>query len=268
MKIYLHQTKINEIPEINYKYFYEVFENNLNADIIVCPEVFLSGFDFKNLDSIVLESESYLRKIQTMCQSSKTAFLGSFLWKEKNRYFNRAFFIDETGGFLGIYDKQHLIPAFQEEQYLSAGKENVFFSFKGMQIGLAVCYDLRFPELFRQYAAKETDLIFLIAQWPLERIDHMITLARARAIENQCYVIVVNAIGQSRNQTLGGHSMVIGPKGDILLDLGKSHKGKPAQIHLAEVLKWRAEFPALYQYSRPNIFRPNFLTKLFNRFEK
>ncbi|MDH4261781.1 MAG: hypothetical protein OEV78_01915 [Spirochaetia bacterium] len=263
MKIYLHQTQIHDNSEVNFKNLTEVFENNLHVDIIICPEVFLSGFNYKNLKAIAHESELYLRKIQYLCKSSKSAFLGSFFWEEKNRFYNRAFFVDETGGFLGIYDKQYLIPAFQEDKHLTPGKNNIFFTFKGMQIGLAICYDLRFPELFRKYAAKETDLIYLIAQWPVERIDHMIALAKARAIENQCYFVVVNAIGHSFNQNLGGHSMVIGPKGNILLDLGKSKKGNDTQIHLSEVLKWRSEFPALYQYSRPKIFNPTFLNKLF-----
>jgi len=269
MKIYIHQTKIDEKPEINFKYLYEVFEKNLHVDIIVCPEVFLSGFDFKNLESVVKENEIYLQKIRALCKSSRTAFLASFLWKDKNRFYNRAFFVDELGDFLGIYDKQRLIPAFKEEKYLSAGITSGIFTFKGMRIGLAVCYDLRFPELFRKYAAKEADLIFVVAQWPLERIEHMIALAKARAIENQCYVIVANAVGQCGNHVMGGHSLAIGPKGDIFLDLGASKKGAEIQVHLADVLKWRDEFPALYQYSRPGIFNPSFLSRFLpGRFGK
>ena len=254
MKIYLHQTRIYENPETNFKNLYDIFENNLHVNIIICPEVFTSGFKFKNLDEIVIANTEYLRKIQLICQSTKTAFLGTFFWREGRHTYNRAFFIDDEGNFLAIYDKQHLIPAFQEEKYLTPGRKNAVFTYKGMRIGLAICYDLRFPELFRKYAAVEVDLILLTAQWPQERIDHLISLSKARAIENQCYFVVVNATGQVGNTVMGGHSMVISPLGKTILDLGKTNKGNECQIHLSEVLKWRAEFPVLYQYSRPLLF--------------
>lgn len=264
MKIYLHQTEVHENTGLNVQSLYDVFEQNLQADIIICPEVFTSGFNYKMISEISEQNEDYLKKIQLMCNASKTAFLGSFFWKDGSHFYNRAFFIDENGSILGLYDKQHLIPAFDEEQYLKNGTKISLFTFKGMRIGLAICYDLRFPELFRRYASRETDLIFLMAQWPVERIEQMITLARARAIENQCYFVIVNAVGKSGKVQMGGHSMIIGPKGDILIDLKKSHTGDQFQVHLSEVLKWRTEFPALYQYSRPMLFK----TKLFRWLNK
>lgn len=259
MKIFLHQTPVSDNMNLNFQKLYEVFENNLTVDLIICPEVFTSGFNFEKLDEITAENKEILKKIQTVCGASQTAFLGSFLWKEGVYVYNRSFFVDETGNILGIYDKQRLIPAFKEEQYLKAGSKNAFFTFKGMQIGLAICYDLRFPEIFRKYAGREADIIFLPAQWPQERIEHMVALARARAIENQCYFVVVNAVGKSGKRQMGGHSMVINPKGDIVLDLNSATKGDQIQVHLSEILKWRTDFPALYQYSRPLMFSSKIL---------
>jgi predicted amidohydrolase len=264
MKIYLHQTEIKPDSSINIQNLYDVFENNLQADLIVCPEVFTSGFKYNQIEDISRENKDILKKIQYMCSSSKTAFLGSFLWKDGTNYFNRAFFIDELGGILAYYDKHNLIPAFNEQEYLKPGSKISVFTFKGMRIGLAICYDLRFPELFRKYAAHEVDIIFLVAQWPEERLEHFITLARARAIENQCYFIAVNAVGKSSKIQMGGHSMAINPKGEFILDLKKSKNGNIIQVHLYEVLKWRAEFSALYQYSRPALFSAKLL-RWFNK---
>ena len=96
MKIYLHQTEIKPDSSINIQNLYDVFENNLQADLIVCPEVFTSGFKYDQIEEISRENKDILKKIQYMCSSSKTAFLGSFLWKDGANYFNRAFFIQNS----------------------------------------------------------------------------------------------------------------------------------------------------------------------------
>ncbi|MDH4199879.1 MAG: hypothetical protein OEV66_05800 [Spirochaetia bacterium] len=252
MKLYLHQTVIDPDTNKNFEKLKEVFEKKLRVDLIVCPEVFLTGFQYENLNRIARENKTFLENIQDLCLAHRTGFLGSFFWKEGDAFYNRAFFVSETGDILGAYNKQKLIPAFKEDKYLSKGNKLSIFSFKEMRVGIAICYDLRFPEIFRKYASREVDIVFLLAQWPETRIDHMITLSRARAIENQCYFIVVNATGSSQNIKMGGHSLCIDPTGKIILDLESTAHGEQVQVHLSDVLKWREEFRALYEYSRPS----------------
>jgi len=258
MKIYLHQFTPDLEPGINYQALVEIFEKNSNADLIVCPELFLTGFAYDKLEELATENLYHIKNIQKLCANSKTAFAGTFFWKEGKRYFNRALFIDDQGDILTFYDKRNLIPAFKENEYLTAGKKKSIIKYKEVYTGIAICYDLRFPELFREYGKKETDLVIVMAQWPESRMEHLKILASARALENQCYLVVVNTVGMVGKIEMAGHSMIVSPRGEILLDLQKSNRGKLFQIHLAEVLKFRSEFPVLYQYSRPGIFNKKF----------
>ncbi|MES0489149.1 MAG: nitrilase-related carbon-nitrogen hydrolase [Leptospirales bacterium] len=267
MRLYLNQFNLHDDIENNFQQVLEVFEKSSLYDLIVSPEVFTSGFQYKELSSISKKNKDFIHTISNQCRKHSTAFCGSLFWKEKKKYTNRAFFIDDQGDIISMYDKVHLIPTFRENEFLHAGKKTSIIKYKELYIGLAICYDLRFPELFRKYAKKEVDAIIIMAQWPQERKDHMIALAKARAIENQCYIILVNTIGKSGKTIMAGNSMVIHPKGDILLNLGSAQTGKDYQVHLAEILKWRAEFPVLYQYSRPRLF-PGSPSKFINNAEE
>jgi len=254
MRLYLNQFSLHEDMEVNFQHVLEVFEQSSLIDLIVSPEVFTSGFQYRELPTISEKNRDFVHIISNQCRKHQTAFCGSLFWYEKKKYTNRAFFIDDKGDILSMYDKVHLIPTFREHEFIRPGKNISIIKYKELYIGLAICYDLRFPELFRKYAKKEVDAILVMAQWPQERKDHMIALAKARAIENQCYIILVNTTGKSGKMTMAGNSMVIHPKGEVLLNLGNSQEGKDYQVHLAEILKWRSEFPALYQYSRPRLF--------------
>ncbi len=254
MKIYLHQFELDETATVNLQRLRNVFEENPGVDLVVAPEVFTSGFSYDRLNEIFNENRRALEHICSLCESYSTAFTGSFFWREKKGFYNRAYFISSEGEIIASYDKNNLIPAFREDHYLLPGKKKASFMYNEMRIGLAICYDLRFPELIRQYGKQETDLVIVPAQWPAERVHHMTALARARAIENQCYLVVVNAVRGPGKVNMAGHSMVIDPRGEIILDLGGSGIGAEAEVHLAEVIKYRTEFPALYQFSRPRLF--------------
>ncbi|MDH5721445.1 MAG: hypothetical protein OEZ13_12635 [Spirochaetia bacterium] len=249
MKIYLNQTKTENDTYKNFNKLEKVFEKE-NCDLIISPELFLAGFEFKNLSERAAEEFDYLQKIQKLCALHKKAFCASFLVREKKDFFNRAFFIDDKGGFVQTYDKNNLIAVLKEDKFLKKGVKESFFRYKNISMGPAICYDLRFPELFRRYAKKETEVYLVMAQWPHERITQMITLAKARAIENQCYVILVNAVGLCKSIKMGGSSLVINSYGGELLNLRNALSGKSFELNLKEIHKHRKEFPALYSYSR------------------
>ena len=112
-------------------------------------------------------------------------------------------------------------------------------------IGMSICYDLRFPELYRELAAKKTNLMVNIANWPIDRIEHWITLLKARAIENQSFIIGVNRTGTDPNNTYNGNSMIIDPMGKVVLDAGESPGVYGSTIEIETVNSWRKTFPAL-----------------------
>jgi len=116
---------------------------------------------------------------------------------------------------------------------------------KGLRIGLSICYDLRFPELFRKYAKERVDIIVDIANWPVERIEHWYTLLKARAIENQCYIVGVNRVGSDKLIAYSGWSSVFGPVGDEILCLREGEEVGIVEVHREEVIRTRNKYPFL-----------------------
>lgn len=250
MKVYLHQFQISFDPQENLRQIQEGFTVAKGADLLVVPEACTTGFQYKQLTELAAANRGLLESISQMCRDSGCAFMGSLFWKENSHIYNRAFFIDQKGEISAHYDKIRLIPAFREDKYLSSGQESVVFDFNGWKVGLAICYDLRFPEIFREMALKEAELVLICAEWPASRVEHMITLARARAIENQCCLVLVNAAGLTGKIEMAGRSMAVSPRGEVLLDLGGSSSGGYVEFSKKELQSYRDEFPALYQFTR------------------
>ena len=115
-------------------------------------------------------------------------------------------------------------------------------------MGHSICYDLRFPELFRKGILGGTNLFVILGCWPKSRIKHWTTLLQARAIENQSFVIGVNRIGHDQDLVYGGRTMIISPQGEILADGKENMSVVNAKISKAEVLDWREEFPVVQEY--------------------
>ncbi|MGC8839221.1 MAG: nitrilase-related carbon-nitrogen hydrolase, partial [Anaerolineae bacterium] len=149
------------------------------------------------------------------------------------------------GEILGAYRKIHLIPLFREDQYLYPGDAPVLVEFPWGKAGLAICYDLRFPELFRAYALGGAVVTFLVAEWPRERIAHWRVLVQARAIENLAFVVACNCTGSDESGTFGGHSLVVGPWGEVLVEGGEEEGLFFAEVDLAQVEAARERLPAL-----------------------
>ncbi|MDH5717474.1 MAG: hypothetical protein OEZ22_07520 [Spirochaetia bacterium] len=249
MNIFLYQTTIENDIQINFNHFKTIFTRNF-FDLFLAPELFLTGFDYKNINTHSTKNAEYLKIIQDLCLKYNKAFCGSFFWHEKNKYFNRSFFINNKGKIISTYDKVHLIPALNEDKYLTAGKKEKTLLYNDFLIGLSICYDLRFPEFFRKYAKKETHLIIVQAEWPKERIDQMLILAKSRALENQCWLLLTNAVNNCVEIEMGGNSIVVNPYGKVVLNLKQSISGKSFKIAKKEVLEFRNNFNALYSFSR------------------
>jgi predicted amidohydrolase len=137
------------------------------------------------------------------------------------RFYNCFALYGPDGVLCGAYRKVHLFRLMDEEKYLAPGEECVNLDLPWGRTGLAICYDLRFPELFRTYALAGARLMLIPAEWPHPRREHWRTLLRARAIENQCFVAACNRIGATGASTFFGASTVIDPWGETLVEAGE-----------------------------------------------
>jgi predicted amidohydrolase len=140
-----------------------------------------------------------------------------------------------------------------EDQHLAAGQHLTTVETSWGQSGLAICYDLRFAEIFRTYALQGVNLVYLPAEWPHPRLAHWQTLLRARAIENQMYMVGVNRVGTDGTHQFFGHSAIINPWGDTILEGGESEALLTATIDTDIVAKVRDQIP-VFKDRRPELY--------------
>jgi predicted amidohydrolase len=158
------------------------------------------------------------------------------------------------GRLLGRYAKMHLFSFAGEPEHYAPGQSPAWFPWQEAQVATAICYDLRFPELFRVAATRGADLLTVIACWPAPREQHWRALLRARAIENQCYVAAVNRTGQDPSGlAYSGGSQILDPRGAVLAEAGDREGVIRASIDLESQRRYRHEFPALRDIRIPPV---------------
>jgi omega-amidase len=159
---------------------------------------------------------------------------------------NEALVFDPEGRLFARYGKMHLFTLAGEPAHYLAGTAAVVFRWQEAVVAPAICYDLRFPELFRRAVQRQAQVLSIIACWPLPREEHWLALLRARAIENQCFVAAANRCGlDPSGLSYGGRSQIIDPRGVVLADGGKQESVIQVEIDLADQARYRSEFPAL-----------------------
>jgi predicted amidohydrolase len=217
------------------------------AQVVVFPELWDAGLAYAQAVSFASTLGSGLfAQVVALARQHNICILGSMYEKRGAGIYNTMPIIAPRQGVVGAYRKIHLFTHMQEHQYLVAGESPLTIDMPWGRTGFAICYDLRFPELFRRYARERVDVIIMSMQWPLARIDHYRNLARARAIENQCYLIAVNRIGVDDNTLqFGGHSCVIDPWGRTVIEAGETQAHLNVTIDLDLVQGVRRELPAL-----------------------
>lgn len=167
-------------------------------DLIIFPEMTLTGFT-TDINEISEDKDSLsIEKFKELSKLNNIAIVVGIVIKDNNKALNKSIFISRTGDIIGEYSKMHPFSFAGEDKYFNGGNEIVSVEFDNFNIGLTVCYDLRFPELYSALS-KKSNVIINIANWPEKRVDHWNTLLKARAIENQVFVIGVNRIGKDGN---------------------------------------------------------------------
>ncbi len=221
-----------------------------NCDLIVFPEMFTSGFSMNSTEiaEVVSVAKQDSLTSATLCSLAKKNsinIIAGFVEKNQTQIENIAVFIARDGKIQARYVKNYPFSFAKEDQFYASGNEQVVFDLEGSSASTFICYDLRFPELFRK-VAKQIDIIFVIANWPVNRQMHWETLLKARAIENQCFVVGVNRIGVDGNEMkYGGGSCVFDPLG-ALLSRGESiQEYIVTEIDLSEASKVRKALPFL-----------------------
>lgn len=191
-------------------------------DVVVLPEMWTTGYRLEEIDDLASDGlEPVLSEMKVLAQHYQINIVaGSIANKVDGKVYNTAFVINTSGELIHQYSKMHLVPMLNEPKFLAAGEEKVStFELNGEKAGLVICYDLRFPELFRDLALMDAKIIFVVAEWPIERTEHWRTLLRARAIESQCYIVGSNVVGtQTNGTTFAGHSVIIDAFGNILAE--------------------------------------------------
>ncbi|MGB0415760.1 MAG: nitrilase-related carbon-nitrogen hydrolase [Coraliomargarita sp.] len=222
------------------------------AACLLLPEMCTTGFDWSYNRELLDRAHEQTEQIAAFGKEYKIAIAGSFLEKtERGNAANTLHLFNSNGVLEMKYRKIHLFTLFSEERHVEAGGEVVTADTELGRIGCSVCYDLRFPELFRSNALAGASIQLLPAAFPHPRLAHWQTLIRARAIENQCYFIAVNQCGhETHGGDVGqihyfGHSMVVDPWGEVVLEAGEDAGLFFAEIDPSLVIHSRERLPAL-----------------------
>lgn len=204
------------------------------ARLVVFPELATTGFDKNAIESEAKPLDDAPYRLTRFAVGYKVALLVSIPAIEKDLRFNTAFLVDDNGAVRAHYHKKHLFGPMREGDIFSAGTDECTALVGDWKVGISICYDLRFPIEFRKMAVDGAELLIVMAEWPASRIEHWRTLLRARAIENQAWVVGVNRVGTDGYSNFGGHSMVVAPDGSIKLELGDTEE--TATTHISKEL--------------------------------
>lgn len=211
------------------------------CDLLVFPELTLTGFTAnRSLCEDNLSGES-IDFFTNCCRSYSIACVFGYGRHSADDYYNELLCSDRKGTIIAEYKKMH--PFTYGGEIYSAGNDWIAFDFGGEYIGLSICYDLRFPELYQQLS-KKCKCIIVSANWPEARKEHWIALLRARAVENQCYIIGCNRVGVSDGLVYSGDSMIVDPNGAVIAS-AESNKEQLlcCDIDLDIAQKLRSDFP-------------------------
>ncbi|MDD2364720.1 MAG: carbon-nitrogen family hydrolase [Desulfuromonadaceae bacterium] len=217
-----------------------VASNGVN--LAVLPEMWSSGFAYKNLNELAQRSAEIVNELLELSRELKLVIVGSMPEPNGEKVFNTIHLLD-NGNLSAVYRKIHLFSLLGEDRAFSGGDSWRVVETSIGKIGVIICYDLRFPELSRRLAVEGADIICVPAQWPKPRQEHWRTLLRARAIENQLFVISCNACGSIGKLDFFGMSMIIDPKGEVLSEADEAEVEIYAELDMKIMEEWRAQIP-------------------------
>jgi predicted amidohydrolase len=215
--------------------------------LVVLPEMFASGFSMNVDETAQDETRADERFVAALCRRWGAWCVAGVTGRGASAGMgrNEAVVIAPDGTLVARYCKMHPFSPAGEDRCFEAGREVVTFDCHGFTVAPTICYDLRFPELFRLATRRGANLFLVIANWPDARAEQRLILLRARAIENQAYVVGVNRVGNDPGHHYAGQSVVIHPRGDVVAQAGEGEQLLRADLDLGAVHDYRASFPWL-----------------------
>ena len=227
---------------------------NHGVDLIIFPEMTLTGFSM-NYSAVAEEKESKnLEKFKKLAQSNDIAIIFGLVIKNEKYGTNSAIFLSREGEVLGTYNKIHPFSIAGEDENIKGGELLCVVENLNLRIGITICYDLRFPELYSALS-QHCDLVVNIANWPAKRQDHWFSLIKARSIENQIYVAGINRTGiDGKSIEYKKSSLLVNPNGDIVRPLLENEDFAIYEIDQNMVGEFRDSFSTV-QDRRPNLYK-------------
>jgi predicted amidohydrolase len=222
------------------------------ANLVVLPEMWSSGFSYRNLNELALRTPGIVDELLELSRELELVVVGSMPEPHGEKVFNTVFVAD-NGRLAGTYRKLHLFSLLGEDRAFDSGDSRLLADTSLGKIGIIICYDLRFPELSRRLALEGAAVICVPAQWPKPRQEHWRTLLRARAIENQLFVVACNACGIIGKLDFFGMSMIIDAKGEVLAEGGEVEIEIFAPLDMQLMAEWRAQIPC-FNDRRPELY--------------
>ncbi len=225
------------------------------AHLLLLPELWPTGYDLGRAEEEAAPlDQGPFALMASLAREHGLYLLGTALEANPGgRPFNTAALYGPDGRLVGAYRKVHLFPLIGEKEHLAAGHSLPVLTWLWGRVALAICYDLRFPEQWRAYTCAGAQIILIPAEWPVRRVEHWRLLLRARAVENQLFVVGCNRAGADADGEFGGHSAVVDPWGRVLVEGGAEPGLFLATLDLAEVARARAHFPWLND-RRPEVY--------------
>lgn len=216
--------------------------NPCETDLIILPEMFATGFTM-NVNIVAETMNGQIHNwLKLMANRTNAAICGSFICKENGKYYNRFLFVEPTGKTQS-YDKKHLFRLEQEPDFYTSGVEKIIIEYKNWKILPLICYDLRFPS-WSSNKDLAYDLLIYVASWPEKRTYAWDQLLKARAIENQSYVIGVNRVGNDGNNlSYIGHSTFLDFYGKDLIGISEKEAIFNHSIDKKDLVEFREKFP-------------------------
>jgi omega-amidase len=234
-----------EDKESNKKKIIQLLYNLKETELIIFPEMSLTGFTMKSKEMAEgIQGDSF-RFFSTLAREKSSHIFAGIIERRNTRIYNTLIHIKPDGLLVKLYRKIHPFSYSGEDKFYSAGVRPAVSKIRKWKIGLSICYDLRFPELYRKYGKKKCQLMVNIANWPDTRIENWRVLLKARAIENQCYIVGVNRVGNDPKFNYIGYSSVFDPIGKEIVSVENEEVVIQAGLDKNYVNEVREKFPFL-----------------------
>lgn len=212
------------------------------VQLAVLPELWSCGFHYRELPELARRTPEVVEEMGRLSAEYGMVLVGSLPEPDGEKVCNTAYLFDR-GRLAGKYRKIHLFSLMNEERSFTGGDSWLVADTSVGRLGVFICYDLRFPELARRLALEGAEILVVPGEWPKPREEHWRTLLRARAMENQLFLVAANCCGVQGKLDFFGASLIIGPKGEILAEGGYENCEPAASLDFSVMANWREQIP-------------------------